>query len=90
MYLVTYDICSPKRLQRVARLMAKFGGRVQKSVFECEMSAERLAQLQKKLKRIIDFEKDSVRFYHICFDCRSRIDFLGVGTLSEYVDMTAI
>ena len=90
MYVVTYDICSPKRLQRVARLMERFGGRAQKSVFECHLSVERLAQLQKKLKKIINLEKDSVRFYKLCYDCCARIDFLGTGTLPEYENMSMI
>lgn len=83
MFLITYDISSPKRLRRVARLMEKYGGRAQKSVFECDLSNERLFQLQKKLKKIIDIEKDSVRFYKLCNSCISRVQNMGVGAIPE-------
>jgi CRISPR-associated protein Cas2 len=83
MFVVTYDISSPKRLRRVARLMGKYGGRAQKSVFECDISKEQLMQLQKKIKKVIDREKDSVRFYYLCQPCLSKIEWLGVGAVPE-------
>lgn len=83
MFLVTYDISSPKRLRRVARLMEKYGGRAQKSVFECDISNERLLQLQKKVKKVINIEKDSVRFYYLCQNCISKIDSMGIGAFPE-------
>jgi len=43
-YLVSYDICHPKRLRRVARALEGFGVRLQYSVFECALDAMRLAK----------------------------------------------
>ncbi len=45
-YLVSYDICDPKRLRRVARALEGFGVRLQYSVFECPLDDMRLAMLQ--------------------------------------------
>ena len=81
MFLITYDISSPKRLQRIARLMEKYGGRAQKSVFECNLSNERLLQLQKKAKKIMNLEKDSVRFYYLCHNCLGKVESFGTGAL---------
>lgn len=36
-YLVSYDICQPKRLRQVARVLEGFGVRLQYSVFECPL-----------------------------------------------------
>ncbi len=42
-YLVSYDICDPKRLRRVAKILEGFGTRLQYSVFECPLDAMRFA-----------------------------------------------
>ena len=41
-YLVSYDICDPKRLRKVARSLEGFGVRLQYSVFECPLDEMRL------------------------------------------------
>ena len=48
--LITYDIAETEgtgaaRLKRVAEVCGKYGQRVQLSVFECRLSATRLARL---------------------------------------------
>ena len=90
MYLITYDISSPKRLRRVAKIMEKFGIRVQKSVFECYISNERLLTLKKLIRRELNFAKDSVRFYSICNKCLKKIFVEGVGQLPENEDFIII
>lgn len=43
-YLIAYDICDPKRLRRVIKVMESFGQRLQYSVFLCDLSdMERIA-----------------------------------------------
>lgn len=44
-FLIAYDICSPKRLARVARRLERFATRVQKSVFLYEGEEARLRTL---------------------------------------------
>ena len=51
-YLVSYDICQPKRLRRVARTLEGFGVRLQYSVFECALDAMRLAKLKAELQDV--------------------------------------
>ncbi|MCW8797041.1 MAG: CRISPR-associated endonuclease Cas2 [Chlorobium sp.] len=81
--LVSYDICDPKRLQRVAKLMERYGSRVQYSVFECLLTQRQQDALKVKLKKIIMPEEDSVRFYRLCEDCRYDIAILGIGEISQ-------
>jgi len=61
-YLVSYDICNPKRLRRVARVMEGFGVRLQYSVFECPLDGMRLAQCKASLHEEIDYHEDQVLF----------------------------
>jgi CRISPR-associated protein Cas2 len=74
--VVSYDIPSNRRRRKVAELLEGYGQRVQYSVFECWLSAEKLTELQKRLKRRIKIEEDSVRFYpdsHLCAGANYRL-----------------
>ena len=59
-FLVAYDISSPKRLRKVAKLMELYGTRVQRSVFECQLSENMLLVLIYQLKAIIKPRRDRV------------------------------
>lgn len=61
-YLVSYDICEPKRLRRVAKVLEGFGVRLQYSVFECPLDDLRLAQAKAALQPVIDHDEDQVLF----------------------------
>ena len=68
--LVTYDIADTEtsgaaRLGRIADVCAKYGQRVQFSVFECRLSKTRLARLVGEVEDIIDRERDSVLIYRL-------------------------
>ncbi|MCX6934833.1 MAG: CRISPR-associated endonuclease Cas2 [Verrucomicrobia bacterium] len=61
-FLVSYDICNPKRLRQVARVLEGFGTRLQFSVFECPLDAMRLASVRAALAEKIHHEEDQVLF----------------------------
>ena len=66
--LVTYDIADTERtgaarLKRIADVCGKYGQRVQLSVFECRLSAARLALLIGEVEDVIDRQLDSVIVY---------------------------
>jgi CRISPR-associated protein Cas2 len=61
-YLVSYDICNPRRLRRVAKVLEGFGARLQYSVFECPLDNMRLAQVKAALGREINHDEDQVLF----------------------------
>ena len=62
MYLISYDIAEPRRLRQVAKLLKRYGVRLQKSVYACDLDERRYGELRRKLT---DFrnDEDSV----ICF-----------------------
>lgn len=61
-YLVSYDICDPKRLRRVARALEGFGVRLQYSVFECPLDDMRLAMLKAEVHPLLKHDEDQVLF----------------------------
>ncbi len=71
-WLISYDIADPKRLRNVARIMERYGTRVQKSVFECWLAEQDRLRLLQALEPILKAPPDTVRFYPLCADCRKK------------------
>lgn len=59
-YLVTYDICEPKRLRRVYATMRGFGAHMQYSVFRCDLSRREKIEMIAALEEIIHHTQDQV------------------------------
>lgn len=81
--LITYDVdtLSPtgkRRLRNVAKQCTNFGQRVQNSVFECMLDSTQLAELQNRLKKVVDLEKDSIRFYVMGNSWQRKVEHWGV------------
>ncbi len=62
-YIVAYDIPSDKRRTKVHKALSGFGHWTQFSLFELFITDKELVLLQNKLEKILNAEKDSVRFY---------------------------
>lgn len=82
MVLVTYDVCTEdaegrKRLRLVAKQCKNYGQRVQNSVFECLVDPTQFAELKHKLEKIIDEEKDSLRYYYLGKNWKKRVEHVG-------------
>lgn len=82
MVVVTYDIdtttpAGEKRLRKVAKTCEAYGVRVQASVFEVVVEPAQLVRLQCRLREVIDEQTDSVRFYRLGSNWRTRIDLIG-------------
>jgi CRISPR-associated protein Cas2 len=83
--LVSYDIRSPKRLLRVARIMKDYGTRVLKSVFECSLDESSLAAMKRRTEEVLDPMEDSVRFYFLCGKCVGKVEVAG-NTSKRFID----
>ena len=82
MGLITYDVNTEtpegkKRLRKVAKECVNCGQRVQNSVFECLIDPDRFAKLKHDLCEMIDEEKDSLRFYYLGKNWKSRVEHFG-------------
>jgi len=83
--LIAYDICDPKRLHRVARVCEKHGVRVQYSVFECRLQADRFDDFWSELVETMDKSEDRLVAYKVCLRCAGQIRDAGVMTHSTKV-----
>lgn len=80
--LVTYDVVTKtksgqKRLRKVAKVCENFGMRVQNSVFECVVDAAQFKQLKLQLQNIIDLNEDSLRFYILGNNYKTKVEHIG-------------
>ena len=74
----TEDAAGRKRLRQIAKQCVNYGQRVQNSVFECLLDAAQYRMLQAKLCKIMDPERDSLRFYYLGNRYENKIEHFGV------------
>src|SRR5436309_2774200 len=82
--VVAYDVnteteAGRRRLRRVARVCQGKGQRVQKSVFECLVDAAQWVRLKQELVGEIDSTGDSLRFYFLGDNWKSRVEHVGAN-----------
>lgn len=92
MILITYDVNTEskggqKRLRKVAKMCENYGIRVQNSVFECIVNNTQFTQLRLQLIDLIDKEKDSLRFYQLGDNYKSRIEHVGAKKVVNVEDV---
>lgn len=76
--LLSYDIAdSPERLRKVAKRCENYGVRVQKSVFELDISMANFVQLKAELSRLVDRNDDTIRFYRLGKNYKNQIEVIG-------------
>ena len=90
--LITYDVntetaAGRKRLRKVAKKCVNHGQRVQNSVFECLLDAAQFAVLKAELTALIDPELDSLRFYQLGNNYRSKVEHVGIHLRFEQGDV---
>lgn len=81
--LITYDVntetnSGKQRLRKVAKECQNYGQRVQNSVFECVMDSTKCRQVKDKLLKLIDQDKDSLRFYYLGEKYQNKVEHYGV------------
>lgn len=76
-YIVAYDISSDKRRNKVHKILSGFGQWTQYSLFELFITDKELVLLQSKLEKVLNAEKDSVRFYPLCAACLKQVETVG-------------
>ncbi|MGO9529184.1 MAG: CRISPR-associated endonuclease Cas2 [Verrucomicrobiia bacterium] len=81
--IVAYDIADPKRLVKLAQVCEDFGCRVQYSIFECRLEADRFDEFWLALQLEIDPEHDRLVAYKVCASCARQIETAGCMVCSE-------
>ena len=77
LYLVTYDIPSNKRRKKVSDLLEGYGKRVQYSVFECVLEPKKFVELKTRMKKRVNLEEDSIRFYPLSKHTLNQVETWG-------------
>lgn len=74
-----------RRLRKVAKQCVNYGRRVQNSVFECILDNTQCVSLKAVLGDIIDKEADSLRFYYLGNNYKTKVEHMGVdrGTAAD-------
>lgn len=80
--LITYDVSTgnsegKRRLRKVSKVCQNYGQRVQNSVFECVVDAAQFAVLKIELSNLIDPEEDSLRFYKLGNNYKTKVEHIG-------------
>ncbi len=83
-YVIAYDIVNDRRRNRVAKFLEGEGRRIQKSVFECELSSpEELRRVTTRLKKLLKTAEDCCHIYQVCGECLPKRITLGNAIESE-------
>jgi CRISPR-associated protein Cas2 len=79
LYVVAYDIASPRRWRRVFRIMEGYGEWLQLSVFQCRLSRRRQIELKLALEEVINHADDHVIILDLgpAQSIRPRVESLG-------------
>ncbi|WP_019153447.1 CRISPR-associated endonuclease Cas2 [Robertmurraya massiliosenegalensis] len=81
--LITYDVSTvsvggQRRLRKVSKVCQNYGQRVQNSVFECVLDSTQFESLKFELMGIIDESTDSLRFYRLGNNYKTKVQHIGI------------
>lgn len=82
MVIISYDVSTADkagktRLRKVAKECQNHGQRVQNSVFEADLDYSSFLKLKDRLIKLIDKERDSLRFYYLGNSWEKRVEHIG-------------
>lgn len=95
MVLITYDVSfesetGERRLRQIAKICQDYGTRVQYSVFECDIDSTQWVQLKAELFSTFDEKTDSLRFYMLGKNWRSKVEHHGAKAAIDLFGDTLI
>jgi CRISPR-associated protein Cas2 len=79
LWTLSYDISTPRRLRRVAKLAELHGERVQKSLFLCMLAHDAVTALHQRLDDTMAPDEDRALLRPICRACRNATHTQGEG-----------
>jgi CRISPR-associated protein Cas2 len=88
--MISYDVVDNKNRLKLMKFLKDYGDRVQKSVFECNLSPKTHEQVKAGVEEIINKRKDRVRYYRICKGCVDKVEISGWGELTEEEEFMVI
>jgi len=89
-YVIAYDIADDRRRNRLARALEGWGRRVQKSVFECDLTPQELEEVCKQLKELLAIPEDRCHIYRLCGECAPKSLALGNDLEPEQAEAVVV
>ena len=80
-YVAIYDVGDDRRRARLARLLLRYGDRVQKSAFQLWVDTSQLELIIRTCREFLDSSEDVLHLYPLCKRCRESAVFLGRGQI---------
>jgi CRISPR-associated protein Cas2 len=74
--VVAYDIENDRIRGKVAKMLEKYGYRVNYSVFECMFTPSQLEKARAAVCRMLDPATDSAVFYTVCVNCYTKTIYI--------------
>lgn len=88
--VVTYDIVSNRRRNKLRQFLKELGIRSQKSVFECRLDSREIREIRHYCRDNLDLQEDSVRIYRVCSSCMAKAVIQGQGISFSRLDWVII
>jgi CRISPR-associated protein Cas2 len=88
--VATVDKAGRRRLTRVAKLLERYGTRVQDSVFEVRMDDRAVSMIRDALMELMDLAQDSLRIYRVDESAIDRAEHIGRRPEYEFLGQTLI
>ncbi len=82
-YIIAYDIPNDRRRTKVHKLLCGFGTWTQYSLFELWLTSKEVIQLRYRLDRLLDPQRDHLRFYSMCQSCAGKVETIGMELPEE-------
>jgi CRISPR-associated protein Cas2 len=98
-WLIAYDICDPKRLRHVEKIVSRYGIRVQRSVFESDVDEALIERLRQRLAGIIAVAApssgdvspgDRVVIFPLCERDWQKVERYGVVMAHPYISGSCV
>ncbi len=87
LYVVAYDIASPKRWRRVQKLIRRLCRRSQLSVLVCRGTPGRLARLEAELKRAMHPEEDRLMVLDLGPAVTAAAKLQSINSIADIADL---
>ena len=83
--IVAYDVSNDDARARLSAALATYGVRIQRSVYECFLDEQQLAEVLDRARRLIDVRHDVVHAFPVCVTCAEHRQSLGqdIGSADE-------
>ncbi len=75
--VISYDVSEDKRRTKIHKILKSYGQWMQYSVFECDLTLTQYAKLRSRLTKVIECDRDSIRFYFLCACCQGKVERIG-------------